>query len=301
MTWHRPGFLKNASFLKGFVHSPRTPERRQTDERAEIARHDTGGLTPRTRPATTSPSADLPPRAAPPRTQVASSSSVHGPTSTQGTPTVARLTASSAPKSVSGPSRQEDPQVQARCAQIAATSTLLDKQGQPASKETSRALDVELGEFNAPRDDLRRRIEASPPSSDRDEALFICDELGKYPCYPGEKLCVSKDSANCTNGLLKLGIPVLVESFGIPPSVSVQQVVTYPTRQGAGRTLMVRAVNHSEAEKCGGNIRAAHNVGSEDFYERMGFEQIGPMWVLRPSTRPDLWEKTPSDEWRFKG
>ena len=93
MTWHRPTFLKNVSFLKGLVHSPRTQEQRQADERAEIARHDTGGLAPRARSATSPPPADLPPRAPTPRAPAASSSSVRGPAATQATSTVAQLTA----------------------------------------------------------------------------------------------------------------------------------------------------------------------------------------------------------------
>lgn len=172
-----------------------------------------------------------------------------------------------------------------------------------SSKErtsASEASEVDVERFFAAQADLKRRIEASPPSADRDEALFVCNELAKYPCHPGEKLYISQTSSNVTNGLLKLGVPVPVESLGIPRSLAVQQIVSFPNKQGAGTALCVRAVNQAQAEHCEGILRAAHNVGSEGFYERMGFKQVGPMWVLQPSMRPDLWEKTPSNEWRFR-
>jgi GNAT superfamily N-acetyltransferase len=294
MTWHRPGFLKSASFLRGLVHSPRNPDQQQADERTGIARHDTAGLVRRSRPPTAPPSAELPPRAAAPRVQVASDLSIHSQTSSIDTPAQPTATGT-----ISGPTHQDDHQVQAPRPQVA-TSALLTHQDRPASKGACLVSGVEVVEFAAARDQFRRYIEASPASPDRDEALFICDELGRYPYYPEEKLCVSQDSDDRTNGLLKLGAPVLAETFGIPPSVAIQQIVTHPTRQGAGTALISQAVNHSEAQRCAGNLRAAHDVGSEVFYERMGFEQIGPIWVLQPSTRPDLWEKTSSNEWRFK-
>lgn len=93
MTWHRPEFLRNVGFLKGLVHSPRTQEQRQADERAETSRHDTGGLASRARPTTAPSSADLPPRSSLPGARAASSSSVQSLTPTQATLTVAQLTA----------------------------------------------------------------------------------------------------------------------------------------------------------------------------------------------------------------
>lgn len=173
--------------------------------------------------------------------------------------------------------------------------------GRAAAHTGSRPPQAEAADFFAAQADLRRLIEAAPPFPDKEEALFICDELTRYPCYPEEKLCVRRDRAGLPNGLLKLGAPVRMETFGSPAHVTMQQIVTFPPRQGAGTALTTQAVNHSQAQHCGGNVRASHNIGSEGFYERMGFEQVGPHWLLQPSKRPDLWERTPSDQWRFKG
>jgi len=148
---------------------------------------------------------------------------------------------------------------------------------------------------------LRARLDQPPHHAERDDAIAMLDEIFKRPIKAGDTIFAAGDLA-APKGMLRAG-PKLPPMLGFDrSSVSVQQIMAYPPRQGGGTALIQSVVNHAQKQGCNGVVRAlSMSEADTKFYEKMGFEQERAWHVLVPGNKPNKWFKSASEEWTFLG